>query len=122
MQGPQLLFGSGSFFIIEEIPMSDQPPFSPVFAEPKPPDAAVPQIYVNGFEVNLSLSDFSITLTAHNRVLAYMLLSFSTAKTLSESLVQALKVLEETTGHEIMTMKDVKQAIDAKREGTGPDG
>lgn len=97
--------------------MSDQVPSDPKFTEQTVPlNAPIPQIYMNGFEVSLSLSDFSITLMAHDRQLAYLLMSFSTAKTLSESLTQAVQTLEKTTSREIMTMNDVRQAIDSKRE------
>ena len=97
--------------------MSDQVPSDPKFTEQTVPlNAPIPQIYMNGFEVSLSLSDFSITLMAHDRKLAYLLLSFSTAKTLSESLSQAVKTLEEITGREIMTMNDVRQAVESNRE------
>lgn len=81
-----------------------------------PSDASVQQIYINGFEINISLSDFNITLMTHDRKLAYLLMSFSTAKTLSEGLTQAIRTLEKTTGREIMTMNDVKQAIEPQRK------
>lgn len=88
----------------------------PTFTEVKDQDTVTPQIYFNGFEVNLSLSDFSITLTSRGRTIAHMLLSFTTAKTLSEGLAQAIQTLESTTDREIMTMQDVKLAVNARRE------
>ncbi len=76
------------------------------------PVASIQQIYFNGFEVALSLSDVNIMLKTNGVTHSQLFLSFNTAKTLMKVLDQHIRVLEEKTKQEIMTMDKIKEAIE----------
>jgi hypothetical protein len=66
----------------------------------------IPNHYFNGFEVSNSLSDMGILLLLDGQPQARLSLSFTTAKTLAETLSAAIKGFERATSHNIMTMDD----------------
>ena len=78
-------------------------------------DAAdtLPYFYINGFEINISLSDISITLMTSSRRRYRMLLSFTSAKTLLVQLKQTFDIIEKHTDQPILTMKEVKAGMDS---------
>ncbi|MYC28163.1 MAG: hypothetical protein F4X63_09265 [Nitrospira sp. SB0662_bin_26] len=85
----------------------------------KSDDQAVvmPQIYLNGFEVGITLSDLNIIAMTNGRQHCQLLMSFNTAKTLVAHLNKAIQVLERQTNHTIATMDNVKEAIDKAKKG-----
>lgn len=72
----------------------------------------ISEIYLNGFEVAISLSDINIITLTNNRRRYRLLMSFTTAKTLLAHLAIVLRTLENQTGQKIMTMDDIKNAMD----------
>lgn len=73
------------------------------------PQAKIPQIYFNGFSVGASLSDVGMMLMLNGDVVANVSMSFTTAKTLSQELVQTMGEFERRTKHSIMTMGEVRE-------------
>ena len=81
------------------------------------PDPAVqpmdcPNIYFNGVEVGVSLSDISVFATINGKRQYRLHMSFTTAKTFAIHLVQAIKILEQAADHDIMTMEDIGKAFE----------
>ncbi len=72
----------------------------------------MPEIYLNGFEVAFSLSDINIITITNGRRRYRLLMSFTTAKTLLAQLAMTMEALEKNTGQTIMTMDNIKVAMD----------
>lgn len=72
----------------------------------------VQEIYFNGIEIGMTLSDLNIILMTNGHRHSQLFMSFSTAKTLLKHLDQAMGELERRTEQTIMTMEDVKKAVD----------
>ena len=101
--------------------MADETPIVdlvPIPKDEKPPDkeTQTQEIYFNGIEVGMSLSDFQITLVTNGRRHSRLLLSFTTAKTLLATLGFAMGEFEKRTRQTIMVMDDVKRAIEEKKD------
>ena len=73
----------------------------------------VPYLYVNGFEVNISLSDIHLTLMTNSERRYKLLLSFTATKTLLEQLTQTIDMIEQHTKQKLLTMKEIKAGLDA---------
>lgn len=74
-------------------------------------DSDIPKIYVNGFASGLSVSDAYVVLQSSGTDVAVLQMSYTTAKTLAQHLMQTIQGLEERTGHLIMTIDDVKEGL-----------
>lgn len=72
----------------------------------------IPEIYFNGIEIGMSLSDLNIILVTNGKRHSRLLMSFTTAKTLVAHLKEAVGELERRTDQKIMTMEDVKKAVE----------
>lgn len=73
---------------------------------------AVQQLYANGFALNLTAADVGIVLLRDNVASANISLSFTTAKTLLETLKDAIDKLEKATGQTIMTIDVVQSGLE----------
>lgn len=93
--------------------MADNPIENIVEVAPDAPDT-LPTLYVNGFEVNISLSDIHLTLMTNKRKHNKLLVSFTTTKTLIGQLKQAIDIIEEQTKQPILTMSEIKDGIEAR--------
>lgn len=72
----------------------------------------VPSVYVNGFELGISNADITASLLLAGNPVASVFMSYTTAKTLSEALSQAIGTLEQVTKREIMTTHDVAKGLE----------
>lgn len=66
-------------------------------------DQSLASIYANGFLIYRSNADVGIILRLDNKPTHRIHLSFSSAKSLAEKLMQAVQDLENVTGQSIMT-------------------
>ncbi len=73
--------------------------------------ASVPLVYVNGFVNNLGTSDISLFLLNDAVPIMKLSMSYTTAKTLSGLLAEAISILENATGNKIMTAHDVEAGL-----------
>jgi hypothetical protein len=92
--------------------------------EPKPaPQAPQPigLIYFNSFRLSVSSADVGFGLQVDGFDSLEVKCSFTTAKTLSGALVELIKQLEESTGHNFMTQNQVAASMAeyAKRKSSG---
>ena len=76
----------------------------------------VPHFYFNGFQLSLGSSDVTCILMINNEPSVSMSMSYTTAKSLQESLSQLVETLESVTGHTIMTSKVVGDRMKANLE------
>ena len=77
----------------------------------------IPQeLYCNGVQVGLSLSDMSVTIMMDGQGKCKLHMSFTTAKTFALQLNNAVKEFERLTNHSIMTMDDVDKALKPLRD------
>lgn len=67
----------------------------------------IPKIYTNGFLSGHSRSDVYVILERNGHQVAVVNMSFTTAKSLQESLAKTISSLELKTDHVIMTIDDV---------------
>jgi hypothetical protein len=77
----------------------------------------VQRLYINGFSVGMSLSDIYMVVETAGIPSAVILLSFTTAKTLVDTLGKVVSQFEEMTGQKLLTMEDIQKALEAKSEG-----
>lgn len=70
-----------------------------------------PDVYFNGVEIGLSLSDISVTAMMDGQRQCRLHMSFTTAKTLAQDLSNAIAEFERLTNHSIMTMSEVQQGL-----------
>ena len=70
-----------------------------------------PDIYCNGVEVGLTLSDMSVNILMDGQRQCRLHMSFTTAKTFAEHLSEAVAQFEQLADHSIMTMSDVEKAL-----------
>lgn len=78
----------------------------------------VPQIYANGFEINLGAGDVHLVLKRRGEDVAIIDMSYTLAKTLSEFMGKMVAFLEQTTGNTIMTTEFIDGKLkDAKYPG-----
>lgn len=75
-------------------------------------EIAIPSHYFNGFELQSSLSDVAAFLLLDGQPVARLSMSFTTAKTFSENLGNAIKAFEDATNHKIMTIENVKSGFE----------
>ena len=73
--------------------------------------ATSPDIYFNGIEIGLTLSDISVTATMDGQTQCKLHMSFTTAKTLATELSSAVAEFERLTDHSIMTMSEVQEGL-----------
>jgi len=78
--------------------------------------AGVPTIYANGFENALGTGDVVMVLERNGEPAAIVNLSFTLAKSLSVSLARLISALEAKTGREIMSTRDVEDALESRDE------
>ena len=69
-------------------------------------------IYANGTQVGFTLSDVNIQFSIVDRPQCMVHMSLTTAKALSIALSQSIQAFEKTTGHEIILMDAVKEAME----------
>lgn len=69
-------------------------------------------LYFNGFDLSTSLSDMGLMLMVDGRPQVRLAMSFTTAKTLAQNLMEAVQAFERLTEHELMNMDDVRNAFD----------
>ena len=67
--------------------------------------------YVNGFQLNLSNSDVNGIFTLNGVPEFVMTMSFTSAKTLANSLQDLIKTLESVTERSLMTIDEVNSGI-----------
>lgn len=67
----------------------------------------VPMIYANSFISGHSRSDVYVVLERNGRPVSVLNMSFTTAKSLQESLAKTISNLEVMTDHVIMTIDDI---------------
>lgn len=72
----------------------------------------VPSVYLNGFELGLSNADVSLNVLLAGSPSMSLYMSYTTAKTLSEALAQAVATLERVTERKIMTTQEVGQGLE----------
>jgi len=72
---------------------------------------ALPQIYANGFIINLTAADISIVLLRDNVANATVSMSFTTTKSLIGKLKEAIDKLEKATENKIMTIEVVQEGL-----------
>ncbi len=70
-------------------------------------DQSIPRYYMNGLMVARSVSDVFVVMTRMGTPIGIVNMSFTTAKTLVQSLNSVLQELERKTGHEILTMEEI---------------
>jgi hypothetical protein len=68
----------------------------------------IPKIYMNGFNIGQSASDIFLVMHLMDKPLGIIHMSFTTAKTLVQSLGQALSVVEAKTKQPIPLMDEVR--------------
>ena len=100
--------------------MTDQKPTEDEAVDPLGDlrDPKVPVVYISGFGVATSLSDVGVLVHTAGTSSAELRMSFTTAKTLAKELTNTITELEEITGQPILTMDDVKKAMDSRNEKT----
>jgi hypothetical protein len=76
----------------------------------------LPHYYFNGFALNLSPADMSMTVTLDGAPQMRLSMSFTTAKTLSAFLVDMVAKLEGVTRHNIMKTDEVEAGLRALEE------
>jgi hypothetical protein len=86
---------------------------NPVLNEtaPVPQSVNIPLVYVNGFVNNLGTSDVSLILLVDAVPTMKLNMSYTTAKTLSGLLSEAIKTLEKATGNTIMNSQEVETGL-----------
>lgn len=75
-------------------------------------------LYVNGLQIGLGTADVTTVLQLNGKSIGVLNMSFTTAKTLSVMLAQAISQLEATTGQEIMTTQRIGEAAKAGQDSS----
>lgn len=78
-------------------------------------DATVPRFYLNGFACAQTNADVVIIGECHNKPALVLSLSFTTAKTLAQSLAGIISNLEVTVGREMLTTQDIERAMTERK-------
>jgi hypothetical protein len=77
----------------------------------------IPQLlYMNGFKAGYSTTDIFIVLQHNGMDVGVLNISYTLAKTLSESLQMLIKQLEQKTGQTIMTADTISKAMSRPSE------
>ncbi|ULO24674.1 hypothetical protein [Methylocystis sp. SB2] len=71
----------------------------------------VPLAYCNGFITNVGAADVSIVLLLDGTPSLKLHMSYTSAKTLREMLVNAVEALEKATDHKIMVSSEVEAGL-----------
>jgi hypothetical protein len=71
------------------------------------PPITLPLIYFNGFQIGISNADVNLIIAHNGKPIAQISLSYTTAKTLGEQLLEAIHDLERESKHTIMSIEDV---------------
>lgn len=79
-----------------------------------------PRIYFNGFVNGLTQGDVRIGLTLNGKTVGHLSCSFTLAKTLSTKLGALVEALEKATGQTIMTVDEIKIALEGKGKDKEP--
>ena len=79
-------------------------------------EVALPEIYANGFSVNLNPTDTNTIFTRDGRPVAKLNLSFTTAKSLVEILGNTIETVETKTGRSIMTSAEIFEGLSKKSD------
>lgn len=77
-------------------------------------DESIPKHYISGFLAGISAADIMIVGQRNGRPEFVLNMSFTTAKTLAQNLMETIQGLEEKTGRDIMTVSDVQGGKDAE--------
>ncbi len=72
---------------------------------------AIPDIYFNGMDIGLSLSDVGLLVMTDGQPRCKLHMSFTTAKTLAKELGDAVAEFERLTEHSIVTMDEVRKGV-----------
>lgn len=91
--------------------MADQPESKLVEAPAPGTDRSIPDIYLNGLEIGLTLSDIRVTALVDGKQQCTLHMSFTTAKTLASNLTSAIRTFERLTEHKIMVMAQVEKGM-----------
>ena len=98
--------------------MGDTTPSDSLIEKPDKFGDDLTEIYFNGFEVGLSLSDINIILMANGRPRCRLFASYGTAKTLMENLALSIRAFEQKAKRRVMTMGQVKKAVEVNDTGS----
>lgn len=77
---------------------------------------SIPNHYFNGIQIGTGLSDMNALLLLDGQPEARLSMSYTMAKTVAEALSLAVSEFEKATGHNIMTMSEVKDGMDKSRQ------
>ena len=75
----------------------------------------IPHIYVNNFQVGLSLSDLMITMIVNGELLQNVNMSLITAKSLAKTIQTAIEDYEKKTNTQVLLLKEVEGFIRPKK-------
>ena len=73
----------------------------------------LPEIYANGFNINMGTGDIEIILKRRDEPIAVLQMSYTIAKTLAQGLAILIGELEQRTGNEIMTTQFIKDKLES---------
>lgn len=79
--------------------------------------ADIPLIYANGFVSRMSQGDIMMIMERNAEPVAVINLSYTVTKSLIVSLGQLISKLEEISGREIMTTRDIEEFVSRKTSG-----
>jgi hypothetical protein len=74
-------------------------------------DPNCPKSYINGFNVGQTLTDIFIAMSLNGKIFEFVIMSFTTAKTLMVALQEAVARFEQQTGQEVLTMATIQQKM-----------
>lgn len=77
-------------------------------------DESIPKHYISGFLAGISAADIMIVGQRNGRPEFVLNMSFTTAKTLAQNLMETIQALEKQTGRDIMTISDVDKGKSTK--------
>lgn len=73
--------------------------------------ASVQNIYFNGFQLGLSNADMNALLVLDGQPILRLNMSYTTAKTLSDRLLELVNTLQRATEHNVMTTDEVETGL-----------
>jgi len=79
-------------------------------------ELGVPRVYVNGFVNGIGLSDIWCVLERNGQPEAIVNLSYTAAKSLAASLGQLIAILEEKTGRDMLTTRDIEKLFMSRED------
>lgn len=81
-------------------------------------DENLPFLYFNSFINSISAGDVLLILKLRNKPIAKVSMSFTLAKTLAQKLGAMIELMEEKTGHTIMTTDEISIAVNKLDKGS----